>query len=632
MSQTTIVPLSQKEHVSKHNLPVQPTPLIGREQDVEAARHLLQCPGVRLLTLTGPAGVGKTRLALQVAMELLDDFADGVFFVSLAPLRDPALVVPTIAHTLALQERRDLPFFDVLTAYLQGKRLLLLLDNFEQVLPAGLLLADLLAACPLLKLLVTSREALHLRAEHRFPVPPLALPPLSHLPALGTLAQSAAITLFTQRAQAIKPDFVLTKTNACAVAAICARLDGLPLAIELAAARLILLSPQALLARLTHRLQVLTHGPSDLPERQQTLRKALQWSYELLRPQEQRLFRRLSVFTGGCTLEAVEAVCAALDTSAEEVLEGVALLLNKSLLQQVEWKEAPRFMMLETMREYALECLAAHGEAEDTLHAHASYYLALAEEAELGLTGTQPAIWMARLEQEYDNVRAALLWSGEQAETRKDERWREMALRLAGALRRFSLLCSQMSEERLLLERALAGSEGVAASVRAKALIAATRLASGQGDDHGSGMHGEESFVLCRELADAARVRLGQEAVAAAWAEGRTMTPEQALAEQGPVTMFSSIPQASPTAPAKPKPTSLGGLTTREMEVLRLVATGLTSAQIAEQLVISLLTVNTHVRSIYSKLGVTSRAAATRHAVEHQLMYGRSDAPVIKKG
>ena len=620
MSQTTIVPLSQKEHVSKHNLPVQPTPLIGREQDVEAALHLLQRPGVRLLTLMGPAGVGKTRLALQVAMELLDDFVDGVFFVPLAPLRDPAFVVPTIAHTLALQESRDLPFFNVLTAYLQDKHLLHLLDNFEQVLPAGPLLADLLSACPGLKLVVTSREVLHLRAEHLFPVPPLALPNLSHLPALETLAQYAAITLFTQRAQAIKPDFVLTKTNARVVAAICARLDGLPLAIELASARLILLSPQALLARLTHRLQVLTQGPSDLPERQQTLRKAMQWSYDLLRPEEQRLFWRLSIFAGGCTLEAVEAVCATLDNSAEEVLEGVALLINKSLLQQVEWKEAPRFVMLETIREYGLECLAAHGEIEDTLHAHATYYLALAEEAELGLTGTQQAIWMARLEQEYDNLRAALLWSVEQAETRNDERCREMALRLAGALRRFWMMCSQMSEGRLLLGRALAGSEGVAASVRAKALIAAARLAIGQGDYHWSGMHCEESLVLCQELGDAARVRLEQEAFAAAWAEGRTMTPEQALAEQGQATMLPPIPQASSTAPANPKPTSLNGLTAREIEVLRLVATGLTSAQIAEQLVISLLTVNTHVRSIYSKLGVTSRSAATRYAVEHQLV------------
>src|SRR5437660_10095509 len=292
-----------------HNLPEQLTPLIGREPEIQAVCSLLRQPEVRLVTLTGPGGVGKTRLSLQVATELIDEFADGICFVPLAPIRDPDLIASTLAQALGLKETNEQALRDLLKASLQNKRLLLLLDNFEQVLAAVPWLADLLADCPHLKLLVTSRAVLHLRGEHEFPVPPLALPDLTQLPESEALAQVAAVALFLQRARATNPNLQLTSTNARAIAEICVQLDGLPLAIELAAARSKLLPPQALLARLGQRLALLTSGAQDAPVRQQTLRNTIAWSYNLLTPQEQQLFRRLSVFVGGCTLQAVEALC-----------------------------------------------------------------------------------------------------------------------------------------------------------------------------------------------------------------------------------------------------------------------------------------------------------------------------------
>src|SRR5713101_10036767 len=319
-----------------HNLPAQLTPLIGRRQEVAEVWALLQRPEVRLVTLTGLGGVGKTRLSLQVATDLLDDFADGVCFVPLAPISDPDLVVPTIAQALGIKEIGERLLLDLLKAYIRDKHLLLLLDNFEQVLLAVPELSNLLADCPQLKALVTSRAVLHIRGEHEFPVPPLALPDLTHLPESEMLSQYAAVALFLERAKAVRPDFQLTPANSHAIAEICVRLDGLPLAIELAAARIKLLPPQALLARLGQRLAVLTGGAKDVPARQQTLRNTIEWSYQLLDAQEQQLFRRLSAFVGGCTLEATEAVCDALDNNngAVSVLDGVASLIDKSLLQQ----------------------------------------------------------------------------------------------------------------------------------------------------------------------------------------------------------------------------------------------------------------------------------------------------------
>ncbi|HEY6409115.1 MAG TPA: NB-ARC domain-containing protein, partial [Ktedonobacteraceae bacterium] len=354
---------------TKHNLPAQLSPLIGREQEVASACALLRKPEVRFLTLTGTGGVGKTHLGLQIATDLVNDFAEGVCFVSLVPISDPDLVIPIIAETLGLRESGDQPVIERLSAFLLEKCLLLFLDNFEQVIHAAPALTELLGRCLFLKVLVTSREVLRVRGEQEFPVLPLALPNLACLPAPEAVSQYAAVALFLQRVRSVQPDFQLTPDNVRTIAAICIHLDGLPLALELAAALLRFLSPQALLARLEHRLQILTQGLRDVHTRQQTLRNTLQWSYDLLNAREQRLFRRLSVFVGGCTLQAIESMCATLDggTAAVSLLDGVASLIDKSMLQPSRQEgEEPHLAMLETMREYGIECLTASGELEVT--------------------------------------------------------------------------------------------------------------------------------------------------------------------------------------------------------------------------------------------------------------------------
>jgi predicted ATPase/class 3 adenylate cyclase/DNA-binding CsgD family transcriptional regulator len=840
-----------------NNLPIQPTSLIGREKEVTAVGRLVQREEVRLVTLTGPGGVGKTRLGLQAAAECSDHFADGVFIVNLAPISDPTLVVPTVAQILDIREASGQPLLERLKEQLQQKQLLLLLDNFEQVVRAAVQVAELLAACQGLKVLVTSRAVLHVRAEHEFAVPPLTLPDLTHLPDLATLPHYTAVALFLARAQATKPDFQITLANARAIAEICVRLDGLPLAIELAAARIKLLPPQVLLKRLSPRLVILTGAPRDVPARQQTLRNTITWSYHLLDVAEKRLFRCLSVFVNGCQLSAAEAICGAgLDGS---VLDGVTSLIDKSLLHQTEQEgEEPRLVMLETIREYGWEALATSGEAEVIQHAHAAYYLALVEEAEQRLTSAGKGRWLERLQREHENLRAALAWLMEHKE-------QEAALRLCGALWRFWWVRGHVSEGRSELSRALSTSEGVATSVRAKALHAAGSLAGLQGDfEQAEALCGkglalfrelgdlrgsatsfwmlgyvawersdyaaarsllEEAVALCREVDDqdgitlalynlatvfllqgeydrarslleeavalsregdaswnttpslwllalvisfqddlprayalleeslalarqegykdgiaaslfvsgmvtlqqgdeasarplleeslalfkelgdrhniaqvlvglawvslvqgdyaaacallkeslalaravgnkwfiaaglvvygalataqgewawvarlsgavealckaingvlppsaramqeftlaAARVQLGEETFRAAWDEGRMMTLEQVL---------TALVGPSTTPPAPKAPTYPDGLTGREVEVLRLVAQGRTNEQVAEQLVISPRTVNTHLTSIFSKIGVSSRGAATRYAIKHYL-------------
>jgi len=502
----------QKAAISKSwisTLPVPPTALIGREKEVQAVCDLLRNPQVRLLTLAGTGGVGKTRLALEAARVLRTDFADGVCFVPLAPISDPERVMPTIAGVLGLWEVGDRPLVEQVQDALRGREVLLLLDNFEQVSTAAFQLSALLASCPRLRLLVTSRAVLHLSGEYEFPVPPLTVPDLTHLPKQDALMQIAAVCLFIERARTVHLGFELTDANAHATAEICARLDGLPLAIELAAARIKLLPPQVLLKRLSHRLAILTGGARDLPARQQTLRNTIQWSFDLLSTEEQRLFRCLSVFVGGYTLEAATIVVQA--TSATDsgegdmeanLLDGVTSLLDKSLLQQAERDgEEPRLLMLETIREFGLECLRACGEREQARRAHALYYLALAEEANGYLFGAQAVRWFERLEQEYENLRAAFQWTLE-CETEEAGSGIEIAVRLGSALWRFWTVRSHLSEGRAMLERLLAASERHGSLAREKALLALGTLLWHLGDYMRIGEMVDEELSLCRQLGD----------------------------------------------------------------------------------------------------------------------------------
>jgi predicted ATPase/class 3 adenylate cyclase len=493
----------------RNNLPIQPTPLVGREREVAQVCEQLLSPEVRLLTLTGPGGTGKTRVALQAAAELLEEFEDGAFFVTLAALTDPTLVAPSVIQALGVAESGEKPPEEALREFLRDRELLLLMDNFEQVLEATPLLEELLAAAPRLKVLATSRAALRLYGEHEFLVPPLALPDLAHVPPPQRLTQYEAVRLFVERARAVKPDFSVTNENAPAVAEICVRLDGLPLAIELAAARIRLLPPRAMLARLNSRLKLLTGGARNLPERQRTLRGAIEWSYELLTPDERTLFARLSVFAGGRTLDAIETIC---DPAGElDTLDGLESLLEKSLLRQEEGVGGePRFVMLETIHEFAREKLQQSGEAEELRRLHAEYFLAMAEESELHLTGPEQVAWFERLEAEHDNVRVVLSWSLESGDV-------ELGLKLAGAIENYWVYRGHLSEAARWLEQALERSEEVPAAVRAKALNAAGSLAIFLGSHERTDAFLQEAAALYLELGDErgvarARGRLGHSA------------------------------------------------------------------------------------------------------------------------
>lgn len=474
-----------------------PTPTIGREQAVEDVIHRLRRSNGRLITLTGPGGVGKTRLSLVVARKATDDFPDGVFFVPLASLTDPGLVVPAVMASLERAERSEQKTSEALHAYLQGCRLLLVLDNFEHLLPAAGDLAALLASSSELKILATSRSPLRIRGELEYPVPPLVLPGLDHIPTREEVAAADAVQLFVERAQASSPAFALTQENAAAVAVICRRLDGLPLALELAAARMRLLSPTELLARIERALPLLAGGARDLPERQRTMQQAIDWSYRLLNSAERALFRRLSVFAGGWDVAAAEAIGADADLHGASPIDVRSGLLEHSLVVAETTSDGTtRYRMLETIREFGQEQLAATAGADVVRQDHMAWCLSLAEATEPELRGPQQGMWLRRLEAKHGNFRAALRWAV--ASSRPEHR--ERGLRLAGALWLFWFVRGHDAEGHGWLDRLLATPDDCPSATRAKALFASGMLATALRDVAGAIGRFESSVEMARSV------------------------------------------------------------------------------------------------------------------------------------
>jgi non-specific serine/threonine protein kinase len=476
-----------------NNLPFLATPFVGRKAELTAIRELILEEEVRIVTLTGAGGTGKTRLGLQAATELLADFADGVFFVRLAPISDANLVASTIAQALNVKDAGIASIAEQLKEFLREKQILLVLDNFEHVIKAATFVSDLVASCSKLKILTTSRTALHINGEHEFSVQPFETPSIEQLPQIEELKTYPAIELFTQRTRAVKSDFKLTEENAATIAEICARLDGLPLAIELAAARIKILSPKSLLTRLEQRLKILTGGTRDLPLRQQTMRDTIAWSYELLSQAEQKLFRSLTVFAGGFTLEAAEAVCQSdLDL---DVLDGLQSLLDKNLIIRKEQPdEEPRFVMLATIKEYGLECLIANKEENEIRNRHANFFLSLSEKAETELGGTLTVFWLDSFEREHNNIRAVLEFS-----LKNDV---EIALRIAAAIRYFWMWRNHNTEGLMWLKKVLEKSGHLSSPTHAKVLHGIGSIQRMKGKYKEACAAFEESLTIARCVND----------------------------------------------------------------------------------------------------------------------------------
>ncbi|MGH2678620.1 MAG: ATP-binding protein [Actinomycetota bacterium] len=480
------------------NLPPQRTSFVGREREVAEASALLA--ETRLLTLTGPGGTGKTRLALKVASDQLDQFSDGVFFADLSPIVEPALVPSVIAQALVVRDEPGREVLDTLADHVRDRQLLLVLDNAEQVIECGLTVARLLDAAPRLTVLATSRVPFHISGEREYQVPPLSVPDPTQAD-VEVITRSGAVALFTERAAAVRFGFQVTPANAPAVAKIAARLDGLPLAIELAASRLNLLTPQALLGRLTERLPLLTGGARDLPERQRTLRGTIEWSHELLGPAERTLFARLSVFSGGWSLESAEAVCG--PGLSTDLLKGLGTLVDASLMRHVELADGePRFTMLETIREYATEHLAASDEAPELRRRHAEHFRDLAERYDpgfffrIGGTGPEQSARGLHLDREYDNIRVALSWATEGGDV-------ATGLRTAGALNWYWQHRGHFADGRGWLERLLSRPDAdIEPAVRIRALLAWGDAAFLQGDRDAAETAWQEAVDLAREIGD----------------------------------------------------------------------------------------------------------------------------------